>query len=205
MQKDKSAILLSGGLDSIAVAYWKKPEIAITIDYGQLPAKSEIHAATQVANRLGIDHYIISANCSKLGSGDLSNNNSLHIAPVSEWWPYRNQLLITLACMKGVSLGVKRLLVGSVKSDKSHIDGTVKFYKMISELVELQEGNVIVDAPAISFTTNDLIKESKVPLSILRWAHSCHTSNIPCMRCNGCKKYLYTIQQLGIDNEKPIS
>ena len=28
-----AALLLSGGMDSIALAYWRKPSIAITIDY----------------------------------------------------------------------------------------------------------------------------------------------------------------------------
>lgn len=41
----KTAILLSGGMDSIALAYWKRPEIAITIDYGQKPAAAEVVAS----------------------------------------------------------------------------------------------------------------------------------------------------------------
>jgi len=36
------AILLSGGLDSIALAYWLRPQIAVTIDYGQRPARAVI-------------------------------------------------------------------------------------------------------------------------------------------------------------------
>ena len=34
------ALLLSGGMDSIALAFWKRPEIAITIDYGQRAAEA---------------------------------------------------------------------------------------------------------------------------------------------------------------------
>ncbi len=37
----KTAILLSGGMDSIALAYWKRPELAITINYGQKPFLAE--------------------------------------------------------------------------------------------------------------------------------------------------------------------
>jgi 7-cyano-7-deazaguanine synthase len=46
------AILLSGGIDSIALAYWQRPDIAITIDYGQAPAQAEINASTAVASAL---------------------------------------------------------------------------------------------------------------------------------------------------------
>ena len=35
----KTALLLSGGMHSVAIAWWRRPNIAITIDYGQLPAE----------------------------------------------------------------------------------------------------------------------------------------------------------------------
>lgn len=41
------ALLLSGGMDSISVAFWKRPEIAISIDYGQRAAEAEITAANR--------------------------------------------------------------------------------------------------------------------------------------------------------------
>lgn len=194
-----SGILLSGGMDSIALAYWKKPKYSFTIDYGQKPAKAEIQAASQVSKVLGIEHHIITIDCSTLGSGDMNGSKPLDIAPITEWWPYRNQLLITFACMKGVVLKMDNLFVGSVLSDGAHADGTKEFYKSASDLIKLQEGNISISVPAIDMNTVDLIKVSNVPLSILLWAHSCHTSNEPCMHCNGCKKYLYTLQQLGVD------
>lgn len=197
--ENNTGILLSGGMDSIALAYWKKPKYAFTIDYGQKAAKSEIKAASEVTKLLNIKHHIISIDCSSLGSGDMSCAKQLDIAPISEWWPYRNQLLVTLACMKGVVLKIDELLVGSVLTDGSHADGTVGFYDSISNLIGLQEGSISISVPAIKMSTVELIEKSKIPLSILLWAHSCHTSNQPCMHCNGCKKYLYTLQQLDID------
>ena len=71
MQLNKKAILLSGGMDSIALAYWKQPDIAITIDYGQKTAEAEIKSATAVAKILNIEHHIIGINGSSLGSGSL--------------------------------------------------------------------------------------------------------------------------------------
>lgn len=197
--KNKTGILLSGGMDSIALAFWKKPQYAFTIDYGQKPAKSEIQAASQVCKLLNIEHHVISIDCSSLGSGDLNGQPPLSVAPIKEWWPYRNQLLITLASMKAISLGINKILVGSVLTDDCHVDGTKKFYELISNLVSYQEGNIEINTPANSMSTFDLIKKSRVPYSILLWAHSCHTSNEPCMNCNGCRKYLKTIQTLGLD------
>jgi 7-cyano-7-deazaguanine synthase len=191
-------ILLSGGMDSIALAYWKKPNVAFTIDYGQRPAKAEISASEQICKLLNIHHEIIIVDCKGLGSGDLSESEKLSIAPSSEWWPYRNQLLITLASMRGVSLGLKSLMVGSVKSDGFHRDGTEIFYKSMNSLMNYQEGGIVIESPAIHLSTIELIQVSSVPDEILFWAHSCHKFNHPCGHCRGCYKYIEVIEKLGL-------
>ena len=198
MERNRKAILLSGGMDSIALAYWLHPEIAITLDYGQKSARAEIAAATHVAKHLDIEHYILHIDCSSLGSGDLVGTKPIGDAPVSEWWPYRNQMLVTLALMKAIQLGVCELMVGSVKTDAQHADGTAAFYEQLSKLVQMQEGSIKVTAPAINMTTVELVKQSGIPENILMYAHSCHTSNHPCGRCHGCTKYMYVKEQLGI-------
>ena len=99
-----TALLLSGGMDSIAIAYWHRPDIAMTIDYGHRPARGEIRASQAVAEVLGIEHHIITADLSALGSGDMASSAALNMAPVSEWWPFRNQMLVTLAAMKCIAL-----------------------------------------------------------------------------------------------------
>ncbi len=198
MQQNKKAILLSGGMDSIALAYWMHPEVAITLDYGQRSAEAEITAASQVANILSMEHHVLRIDCSSLGSGDLVGTTPIGNAPVSEWWPYRNQMLVTLALMKAIQLGVCELMVGSVKTDAQHTDGTAAFYEQLSKLVLMQEGSIRVTAPAIEMTTVELVKQSGIPENILMYAHSCHTSNHPCGRCHGCTKYMYVKEQLGI-------
>ncbi|GGK71833.1 7-cyano-7-deazaguanine synthase [Rufibacter glacialis] len=204
----KKAILLSGGIDSIALAYWfsREIELAITINYGQKSAIAEIDASSQVAKELSIEHKVLDIDCSVLGSGEMSiDQKKLSFAPVPEWWPFRNQLLITLASMEAVHNGVEALIIGSVKSDKSHIDGTKKFIKRINDLISMQEGNIQIIAPAANLSSSQLVKSSKVPESILYWAHSCHTGNYPCGECNGCYKYLKVLSRLRnsvIDNNE---
>src|ERR1044072_9868340 len=117
-------ILLSGGMDSAALACWKKPQVAFTINYGQVCAEAEIHAATKICEELNISHEIISIDCSSLGSGDLAGISPDPIAPVPEWWRFRNQLLLTLPSMRAIKLCVNTLLFGSVNSDFIHADGS---------------------------------------------------------------------------------
>lgn len=191
-----TALLLSGGIDSISILYWKKPKFALTIDYGQNSANAEKKAAEYACKQLGIEHHILSIDCSILGSGDLSNNKFLDLAPNSDWWPFRNQLLITFAATYFIKYNVSKLYIGSVKSDEQFKDGTSKFTDLISKLISFQEGNIIIEAPAINMTTFELVKISKIPLSILLCAHSCHIGNIPCGKCRGCNKYIFTIDKL---------
>lgn len=176
-------------MDSIAVAFWKRPEVAITIDYGQQPAPAEISAAAQVASDLGIHHEVLHIDCRPIGSGDMSGNEALGIAPVPEWWPFRNQLLVTFAAARALALGATEILTGSVVSDSSHADGRPEFYEAIDALTKYQEGNIRVNAPALELSTAQLIRLSGVPPEILRWAHSCHTGNLACGRCRGCVKH----------------
>lgn len=191
-------ILLSGGLDSTALAFWKRPELAFTVDYGQKPAGAEIKASAQIAKDLGIKHIVISVDCSSLGSGHLAGRSSLELSPSAEWWPFRNQLLITLACMNGLSLGLNEIMIGSVKSDGFHIDGSKPFFDAVDNLVRLQEGHIRVSCPGIDLSSAELIRASRIPQEVLLWAHSCHKSSNACGQCGGCHKYLAVLQQLGI-------
>lgn len=195
------AILLSGGMDSIALTYWQRPAYAFTIDYGQLAAEGEIKAASIVCHTLNIEHIIIRIDCSSIGSGIMAGKNNLAVSPGSEWWPFRNQLLITLTVMKAIHYNISELMVASVKCDHFHKDGTKKFYEMINNTVAFQEGSININVPAIEMSTVELIKKSRIPLEVLLWAHSCHTSNVACGYCPGCLKHLRVKQDLKIDNQ----
>jgi 7-cyano-7-deazaguanine synthase len=175
-----SALLLSGGLDSIAVAYWQRPRIAITIDYGQLPAEAEKRAAQAVAEALEIEHHSFSLNLGTLGSGDMAGVPPSADAPVSEWWPFRNQFLLTIGGMLAVKYGLESVMVGSVATDAKHIDGSLAFLEIIHSLMTMQEGSINIEAPAHRYTSVELIQVSGVPFDLLSYAHSCHKSNWAC-------------------------
>jgi 7-cyano-7-deazaguanine synthase len=195
----KTGILLSGGMDSAALSWWKRPDIAFTIDYGQLAANAEMQAATTIANRLAIEHHIIAVDCSALGSGDMAGNAADTNAPASDWWPYRNQLLVTLTAMKAIGLGVNRVLLGTVKSDGFHRDGTIEFIDALSKLLEIQEGALCLQAPAIDMSTVELVRLSGITSAELAWCHSCHKSNVSCGNCRGCYKYFNVFEEIGYE------
>lgn len=198
----KTGLLFSGGMDSLALAWWKRPDTAFTLNYGQLAAEAEIAAATAVCRRLGIEQHVINIDCRSLGSGDMAGSSADALAPESDWWPYRNQMLITLAAMKAIGVGVTELWLGTVSSDGSHKDGTPAFVEAMNILMSLQEGSIKILAPAITLSTEELVRQSGVPADLLAWAHSCHTANVPCGRCRGCNKYFAVLDKVGHDLDR---
>lgn len=196
---NRAAILLSGGMDSTAVAYQYRPSVAITVDYGQLPAPGERRAAAAIADELGMKHEIVEADLRALGSGDMAGRAPLDVAPIPEWWPFRNQMLITLAAMRGIALGVTRLLMGTVKGDRAHADGRREFFAAMDQVLKKQEGGMGLAAPAIDLTPAELIRTSRTPREILAWAHSCHVAEYACGVCRGCHKHRETYEALGIE------
>jgi len=194
----KQAILLSGGIDSCSLAWQQKPKLAFHISYGQKSELAELKASSAIANEMKLALHLINIDCSSLGSGDLVGKRKLKIAPVSEWWPYRNQLLITLALMKAVSFNVTELMIGAVKTDKRHKDGSSEFFELINALSVYQEGHIRISSPAIHLDSIELIENSGVPASLLGWTHSCHKSNLPCGRCNGCLKHIHIKSKMNL-------
>jgi 7-cyano-7-deazaguanine synthase len=197
----RNALLLSGGMDSLCIAWWKRPDVAITIDYGQLPAQAEVAAAAAVCERLGVEHHVLRVDCRALGSGDMAGAAASPHAPATDWWPYRNQLLITMAAMRAIGLGVSRLWIGTVRSDGTHRDGTATFVAAISTLLGLQEGGLRVEAPAIGLSTAELARTAGVPPDLLAWAHSCHKADVACGQCRGCNKYFEVLHELGLGRD----
>jgi 7-cyano-7-deazaguanine synthase len=192
-----TAILLSGGIDSVALAFWKRPDYAITVDYGQASAETELRISQRVAAEFRIVHQFVRTQTRELGTGLLANTDQIPYAPTPEWWPFRNQFLITVGAMLAVKLGVTELMIGAVKSDTGHADSTPAFVRLLDELVSLQEGGVRVTAPAHHLTAEELVRKSKIPFALLAETHSCHTGNLACGSCRGCLKQIEILETFG--------
>src|SRR3546814_5423621 len=111
------------------------------------------------------------------------------MAPVPEWWPFRNQLILTIAGAVALHLNETELMIGALRTDGVHADGRPEFIEMISALMQMQEGGLRVSAPAIELSAAELVRISGIPQSVLGWAHSCHTGNLACGQCRGCVKH----------------
>lgn len=194
----KKLLLLSGGLDSAAVAIMERPAEALFIDYGQKPAQGERAAALQIARTLDLPFSELTVDCSGIGSGLLAGQDPSMLAPTDEWWPFRNQLLVTLAAGWSIDRGFRTILLGTVASDGArHTDGSTDFVASLDKLVAMQEGSIRVHAPAIEMSSVDLVVNSRITKSIIGWTHSCHRQKLACGACPGCVKRLQVLEATG--------
>jgi 7-cyano-7-deazaguanine synthase len=192
-----AVLLMSGGLDSTALAARIKPAACLTIDYGQRPADGERTASALICADLGISHVTISVDCGAIGSGLLADGKPGG-GPSPEWWPYRNQLLATIGAAWAIQNDLTQVLLGTVSTDaERHLDGTPNFYSHLDRLVSYQEGAIRVEAPAIGMTTEELVARSGIDITTLAWTHSCHVANLSCGACPGCQKRTRVLNSLG--------
>lgn len=185
-------------MDSTAIAWWLRPEIAIFINYGQRPGKAERRAAEAVAGHVGMQFHALDVDCSALGTGSLAGTPQVSGAPSPEWWPFRNQLLVTLASAIALREGATTLMIGTIADDHGNRDGTQEFVDTLDRLLSQQEGGLKLAAPAIRLTAHELLTISAVPPEVLGWSHSCFVSDMPCLKCRGCAKQLETLRDVGL-------
>jgi 7-cyano-7-deazaguanine synthase len=190
-------LLLSGGIDSAALAALLRPARALFIDYGQTPAPGEFRAARAVADHLGLRLDALRVDCRAVGAGLLAGAEPAADAPSPEWWPFRNQLLGTLAAGWALRQGMTGVVFGTVASDGlRHHDGTSDFISALDALTASQEGSIRVEAPATGMTSAELVRASGVDQTLLGWTFSCHVAATPCTQCPGCAKQRDVLAEL---------
>lgn len=185
------ALLFSGGVESTCLAVMTKPDLAVTIDYGQVCAPGEIRAAEHIASLIGMSHRVIGISLGRLGSGEMTGVPSEDAAGrVPEHWPFRNQMLLTVAAMALADCDLRELIIGTVLTDRVHNDGTSEFLAAMESLLQTQLSDFKLSAPASTITTDDLVRSSGVSRDLLGWTFSCHRAEVACGACRGCNKSL---------------
>lgn len=193
-----SLLLLSGGLDSSAVAALSRPELCLFVDYGQRSAASEFRSAAAIADYLSIPIRSFSLDLSGLGSGTLVGVKPLPIAPTEEWFPYRNLFLASVGASMALQTGQTEVMLGLVAEDgERHLDGTPLFLEQLDTLISMQEGSISVSAPFLDQPAASVIKASGLPQNLIQRTHSCHKSDLACGCCAGCAKRRVVLAKIG--------
>lgn len=206
---NKSAILLSGGLDSLVSLGVAKEdyniELAITFDYGQRTVQKEIEASKNITKYYKIDHKIIelpwlqeitntslvnkSERLPELKTNQLDDPELTDDSAKRVWVPNRNGIFLNAAAGFADSRELTHIIFGAnIEEAATFPDNSETFIKKINASFEystLVKPKVI--APLAKLTKTETVKlavEKKIPLSLLR---SCYTDEaFHCGECESC-------------------
>ena len=199
----KSIILLSGGLDSLVSLGLKKEELnvslALTFDYGQKSAQSEIEASKRICEYYNIEHVVIKLDWLKnitqtslvsdaqVPTGEALNDGEQSMKSV--WVPNRNGLFLNIAASYADSYGYDYILIGANKEEaQTFSDNTQDFIDAVNKEFEFstQQAPKVV-APLINYVKNDIVMlalGSGVPLELTRSCYQGGTKH--CGICESC-------------------
>ena len=195
--KKKCVVVLSGGPDSVTVAYWAKKQgydvYGLSCRYGQIASK-EVDLALLIAQRLEMSLKVVDLSSLKdiyLGVTSVCDENIAMTQNFSQpiIVPFRNAIFLSVAVAYAVSIGVTKIFYGAQGSDEPfYPDCRKEFYKSFEETARLGTGmKITIEAPFSDGPKSDIIKcgfELGVPFA-LTW--SCYFGGVRhCGRCESC-------------------
>lgn len=165
-----SAIIVSGGMDSITLLYDRKDEIAlgISFDYGSNHNAKEIPFAKMHCERLGIKHIVINLEFmhqyfkSSLleGADAIPEGNYADENMKSTVVPFRNGIMLSIAIGIAESNNLKKVFIANHGGDHTiYPDCRPEFIKAIDEAATTGTYvNVRIEAPYTNITKTDIAR-----------------------------------------------
>ena len=172
----KAIVPISGGLDSsviLSIASKQHDEIyALTYNYGQKHSKEILYAGLQVDhfNSNIEEHKIIDIRFFKdiAPTSSLTNNNIkvahardvLGDAQTVNYVPFRNMMMLSIACSYAEGVGAETVYHGSalVDSQAGYWDGSKEFLHSINDVTQLNRKNLVkIEAPLIELSKKQII------------------------------------------------
>ena len=171
----KAVVPISGGLDSsviLSIACQRHDDVyAISYDYGQKHYKELLYAGCQIDDYKNIeDHKIVDIKFFRdiAFTSSLTNNNIkvahardvLGDAQTVNYVPFRNMMMLSIACSYAESVGANSVYHGSalVDSQAGYWDGSSEFLEQINNLTALNRKNRIkIEAPLIQLSKKEII------------------------------------------------
>ena len=210
MTKD-SIIIYSGGLDSTTLLYEERERIAlaVTFDYGSNHAAREIACARRHCEKLGIEHLVIDLAfigryfCSSLtaGADAIPEGNYDDENMRSTVVPFRNGIMLSVACGLAESRGLKRVLIANHGGDHAiYPDCRPEFVEAMDSAMTAgtYEGVKLV-APYTDITKGDIVKRGMKLGIDYGTTYSCYRGGERhCGRCGTCRERKEAFAEAGI-------
>lgn len=201
----KAIILLSGGMDSavaMAVARSRGLEcLALSVDYGQRNAASELPAASRVAKLLGAEEHCYAAVRTRgvmasplTGRGEVPRHRSAEdrgvgVAPT--YVPARNLMLLSLALAMAETKNAASVWVGFNADDAAgYPDCRPEFLEAFAAAAALGQacGRKSLESPLIGLRKGEIVSWGRSLGAPLSETRSCYdpSGSEPCGACDAC-------------------
>ena len=208
-----SVIILSGGMDSVTLLYDQQQRIAfaVTFDYGSNHNKREASFAALHCRRLGIPHAIIplsfmsqyfksslleGADAIPEGNYDEDNMKSTVV-------PFRNGIMLAIACGMAESRGLTRVMMANHFGDHAiYPDCRAEFVSNMSEA--MRTGTYVgveILAPYTNISKADIARIGKRLGIDYGETYSCYKGGaLHCGKCGTCVERREALRDAGIDD-----
>lgn len=212
MMKSRAIVPVSGGIDSsviLAYARSKHTQVfPITFDYSQRHIKELICAKRQSGDdfkKVNLSFFRDIASSSSLTNDNIDvakTKDVLGDAQTVNYVPFRNQMMLSIACAYAESMEASTVYHGAalIDSQAGYWDGSVEFLDSINNLIALNRKNKInIEAPLIDKTKREIIlmgAELDVDYSNT-W--TCYEGkNKACGYCTACSSRIKGFLDVGI-------
>lgn len=208
-----AVIVVSGGMDSVTMLHEYRDEIglAITFDYGSTQNAREREYAVLHCKRLGIRHLVIPLEfmhkyfkSSLLGSAeDIPEGDYDDANMKSTVVPFRNGIMLAIACGIAESNGLKRVMIANHGGDHAiYPDCRPEFVDAMS--AAMRNGtyeHVEVYAPYTNLTKAEIARHGAALGLDYSETYSCYKGGEKhCGKCGTCRERRQALEEAGISD-----
>ena len=206
-----SAIIYSGGLDSTTLLYEEQERIALAISFNYVSNHNEreIACAHRHCQRLGIEHLVIDLDFIKqniassltAGADAIPDGNYDDENMRSTVVPFRNGIMLSIACGIAESRGLTRVLIANHGGDHAiYPDCRASFIQAMDSAMKAGTYiGVSISAPYTNLTKSEIVRRGSALGIDYGETYSCYKGGEQhCGTCGTCRERRDAFREAGI-------
>lgn len=198
-------------MDSVTLLHSRRQEIAlaVTFDYGSNHAAREIACAKWQAEQLGVEHIVIPLDfmhqyfrSSLLQGGEaIPEGNYNEDNQRSTVVPFRNGIMLAIACGIAESRGLKKVLIANHAGDHAiYPDCRAEFISAMNDaMASGTYEHIQIDAPFTRLTKTDIARLGAQIGVDYSHTYSCYKGGEKhCGKCGTCRERIEAFHDAGV-------
>ncbi len=209
--REKSVVLVSGGLDSAVTLKHAvdagTAALGLFFDYGQRALPQERAAARAICKAAGVDFRTVplswlgkisppcvidgNAPLPTVYSGDLSQSSRMRQSARAVWVPNRNACMVSIGASFAEALGCNAVVAGFNREEgASFPDNSREFVRAMNETLQIStSGRIALECPLIDMDKTRIVKYGIEIEARLNRIWSCYRGGAKfCWRCESCAR-----------------